>query len=169
MKQILLMRHAKSSWDNSSVDDFERPLSKRGQNDAPRMGKFLKKSNFIPDLVISSPAQRALETSTLCVQGFGQGGDVIELNKNLYFGSPKDYLSALQGVKSNISRVMIVGHNPLMESFAGSLSGSKESTSFRIPTAAIICLESYAVNWDQITWGTCQVNWMIIPKLIRHL
>ncbi len=169
MKTILLLRHAKSSWSNSGLDDFDRPLAGRGLNDAPKMGKYLKKIGYKPGYVVSSPAQRAKETSQLCVEGMKLDQEIIKWNDGLYFDSPRKYVEAIQNTPENVETMMIVGHNPLMESTATILSGGRESGAFRIPTAGLVCLESYAVRWQDVKPGTCQVKWMMIPKVLEDI
>ena len=169
MKQILLMRHAKSSWENEHLQDFERPLSPRGIADAPMMGKFIKRAGYTPEFVIASPAQRAKETLLHVADKTSLDHAQIAWDQDLYFGSVENYIRAIQSAPSNTETIMLVGHNPLMEHTAGWLSGSRERVSFRMPTAAIVCLESYAINWDQINTGTCQVKWMMIPKAIKSV
>ena len=169
MKEILLLRHAKSSWDHPGLDDFDRPLAERGQKDAPRMGKYLRAAGFKPDHVVSSPAQRAKETVELVLAGAQCDLDILNWDQDFYFGSPQDYLSAIQEASDKFDRIMLAGHNPLMETVAGGLSCGSEGGSFRMPTAAIVCLESYANRWQQIDWGSCQVKWMMIPKVLNKI
>ncbi|MFH5831430.1 SixA phosphatase family protein [Halalkalibaculum sp. DA3122] len=166
MKQILLLRHAKSSWEIPHLKDFDRPLAARGQKDAPRMGRFLKKTGYLPGLVISSPAERAKETTQLCLEAAGLDEDLITWNDNLYYGTAGDYLDAIQQVPKNIECIMLVGHNPKMEDIASSLGGE---ANIRVPTAALICFEQPANRWDQIIPGHPQLKWIMIPKLLKKL
>jgi phosphohistidine phosphatase len=169
MKEILLMRHAKSSWENPDLKDFDRPLAKRGLKDAPQMGSFIRKSKNKPGLIISSPAQRAKETANLAVEAAKIDEDQITWNEDLYFGSVRDYLKAIQSVQNEYERIMLVGHNPLMENTTGVLTGAEHKTAVRMPTAALICLESFAEKWEDIAPGTCQIKWMMIPKVLKKL
>jgi phosphohistidine phosphatase len=169
MKQILLLRHAKSSWDNPDLKDFDRPLAKRGLEDAPRMGKFIRKSKYKPGMIFSSPAQRAKETTELVSEGAKIDEDSISWNEDLYFGSVRDYLSAIQAASDDDERIMLVGHNPLMENTAGVLAGAQQKIALRMPTAALVCLESFADTWEAIAPGTCQIKWMMIPKVLKKL
>lgn len=169
MKYILLLRHAKSSWSDPGLDDFDRPLAGRGLNDAPRMGKYLRKAGYKPDYIVSSPAERARQTTMLAVESMKMDESVIKWDSDLYFESAMKYVKAIQKAPEHAEKVMVVGHNPLMESAATALSGGKDRTAFRIPTAGLVCLESYADRWDQITPGTCQVKWMMIPKVLKEI
>jgi phosphohistidine phosphatase len=169
MKQILLLRHAKSSWEDSSLQDFDRPLSSRGINDAPLMGKFMRKSKNKPDQIISSTAQRAKETTNLALNGMKKDESIITWNEDLYYGSRSDYLTAIQSADESTERIMIVGHNPKIEDTAGALIGGSKIANLRIPTAALVCLNTYAIDWKQVSWGSCQLAWMMIPKVLKQL
>ncbi len=166
MKQILLLRHAKSSHDNPRLKDYDRPLASRGEKDAPRMGKFLKETDYLPGAVISSPAQRAKDTTKLCLKAAGLDEDLITWNDDLYYGSPSDYLEAIQNSSDDYSRIMLVGHNPKMEELASTLCGE---ANIQMPTAALICFEQPANKWEQIIRGMPTIKWMVIPKLIKHV
>lgn len=169
MKFILLLRHAKSSWDNPSLEDFDRPLSGRGLEDAPRMGKFLKKAGYRPEYIASSTAERARQTTQLCLEGMKRDESIVKWDGSLYFESVNKYIEAIHKAPANTETIMLVGHNPLIESTATILSGGRDRTAFRVPTAGLVCLESYAARWDEINPGTCQVKWMMIPKVIREI
>jgi phosphohistidine phosphatase len=169
MKTILLLRHAKSSWSDSGLDDFDRPLARRGISDAPRMGKFIRKIGCQPDFIVSSPAQRALETTRLALDGLKCDESIVKWDENLYFESVDKYFKAVKQAPQNAEVMMLVGHNPLMEATATLLSGGKERPAFRMPTAGLICLESYALRWQDINPGTCHVKWMMIPKVLSKI
>lgn len=166
MKQVLLLRHAKSSWDDAQLKDIDRPLAARGKKDAPRMGTFLKQAGYLPGAVISSTAQRARETTELCLEAAGLDKDMITWNKDLYYGSSLDYLEAIQQAPEDTGRIMLVGHNPKMEEIAGALCGG---ANIRMPTAALVCFEQPANRWQQIARGLPQIKWMMIPKVVKHL
>lgn len=169
MKTILLLRHAKSSWSDSSLSDFDRPLSGRGLNDAPRMGKYIKKIGYKPEYVVSSPAERARQTTLLCLEGMNGDSTIISWDKGLYFETALKYIQAIKNTPEHVERMMIVGHNPLMESTADILSIGSHGDAFRIPTAGLICIESFAVHWNDIKPGTCQLKWMMIPKVLKEI
>ena len=169
MKFILLMRHAKSSWADSELEDYERPLSQRGLDDAPKVGHFLKKAGYRPEYICSSTAERARQTTELCVQGMKRDENIVKWDDTLYFESVSKYLQAIHHAPVNTETIMLVGHNPLIESTAAILSSGNDKTAIRVPTAGVVCLESYAVSWDEINPGTCQIKWMMIPKVLRGL
>ncbi len=169
MKEILLLRHAKSSWDDPALEDYERPLAKRGKKDAPRMGSYLRKAGYKPDYVISSPARRARETTELVLEAAKCDTGILRWERKLYFGNTQDYLQVIQEAPESTERILLVGHNPLMESVAGGLASGSERSSLRMPTAALVCLESYASRWNQVGWGSCQIKWMMIPKVLKEI
>ncbi len=139
VKTLLLLRHAKSSWSDSSLDDHDRPLNKRGKRDAPRMARFIVDSGWVPDIIISSTAARARATA-LAVAEACDWSPKLSLQRDLYLASPSDYLAALEEVPPQAARVLMVGHNPGIEELADQLSGI---TVF-MPTAALVVLESSA-------------------------
>jgi phosphohistidine phosphatase len=169
MKQILLLRHAKSSWKDETLDDYDRPLAKRGLRDAPMMGKFIKKSGHNPDQIFCSSAQRAKETCELVLNGMKADTEIITWNKDLYYGSETSYLEAIRSAKESSDRIMLVGHNPKIENTVGTLIATGGVANLRMPTAALVCVSTFATSWDRVNWGSCQLTWMMIPKALKHI
>ncbi len=169
MKQILILRHAKSSWEDESLKDFDRPLGPRGVEDAPMMGKFLREIGHKPDLIISSSAKRAKETTLYVIEGMKVDERIIRWDSDLYYGSESSYLQGIRNTNEKIERVMLVGHNPTVENVTGALIGSGGAANLRMPTAALVCLNTYVLHWEQVQWGTCQLNWMMIPKVLKKV
>jgi len=146
MKTILLMRHGKSSWKDSNLSDHDRPLSKRGQNDAPRMGMILCDRELIPQRILSSTALRARQTAEAIVQVSGFQEDVIYLDR-LYMAEVEEYITVLRELPDSIERVMIIGHNPGLETLLQLLSGRIES----LPTAVIAHLVLPIHHWVELS------------------
>lgn len=169
MKYIMLLRHAKSSWDNPQLDDFERPLAGRGLTDAPAMGSFLKKTGYKPDIIISSPAQRALETTLAVSEVNNLEKDSIRWDRDLYLSGADAYLSAIAGIPDKAEKAVLVGHNPNIEELASLLCSGTRNSGFRVPTAGLICFESYSLQWKDVKPGTCHLKWMMIPKVLKQL
>jgi phosphohistidine phosphatase len=167
MKNILLLRHAKSSWDDSSLKDFDRPLAKRGQKDAPRVGRFIRESKTVPATIISSPAQRAKQTAQLIAVEANLGTDAISWVEDLYYGGARDYLTAIQSAPEDAADIMLIGHNPLMEETVSLLCNGEGGYGVRMPTAALVCIEHPAIEWKQVKPGTARLKWMMIPKLLK--
>ncbi len=149
MKTLLIMRHAKSSWDNARLTDFERPLNKRGRNDAPRMGELLRQEELAPDLIITSSAKRAASTAQAVALASEYENDIM-YTRDLYHGMPEDYLEALNAVENIFGRVMVVGHNPGIEDLVEHICGEWE----RMPTAALAQVQLPIEGWQDLTEST---------------
>ena len=146
MKTLLVLRHAKSSWKDDNLPDRERPLNKRGQEDAPKMGELLRRQNVIPDLVLSSTAQRARSTAELATDACGYEGQV-EYKDELYSFEAEPYLNALSRLADAGQCVMIVGHNPAMEELVEALTGEY----LPMPTAALAQIELPVEHWSKLS------------------
>jgi phosphohistidine phosphatase len=133
MKTLFLVRHAKSSRDDPSLPDRERPLNDRGLDDAPRMGKRLSKRGVKPDLLVSSPALRALTTAQLIADEIGYARKNIAVDERLYASSPDDLLAVICALDDKLGRVMLFGHNPEFTDLAHRLS----SEDIDMPTCAV--------------------------------
>lgn len=114
MKTLLLLRHAKTSWDDVRVSDDLRPLSGTGKLNVYQMGKFLKNTKLIPDLIISSCAKRAKDTSILLAESSGYNKD-IDISESLYETATKEYINVISEISNKINIVLLVGHNPILE------------------------------------------------------
>jgi phosphohistidine phosphatase len=145
MKSLLILRHAKSSWDEPGLADIQRPLNKRGKHDAPLVGNLIKESGIIPDAIFSSPAVRAMKTAEALADRCGFEGE-IEIRENLYPGSPSDYIEILNEIPDKYVRVMVVGHNPGVEEFLNDLTGEAE----HLPTAALAQVELPIQRWADL-------------------
>ena len=136
MKRLLILRHAKSSWADSSIDDWQRPLNDRGRRDAPRAGQWLRERGLTPDIIVSSDAIRARATAEAVAQAAGYGGEVIK-EPSLYHASPEDAIEVLTRVSDVARSAMIVGHNPGLEELVSKLSGESHG----MPTAALFVFD----------------------------
>ena len=145
MKTLLVLRHAKSSWEDDGLSDHQRPLSQRGKHDAPLMGTLLKKQELVPDLIISSSAKRAAKTAEAVAQSCGYENEVI-LTETLYASSPEDYVEVLNDLEFDYNRVMVVGHNPGLEELIEELTGEW----VRMPTAALTQIELGIDQWADL-------------------
>lgn len=156
------MRHAKSSWDDSSLRDFDRPLNQRGNRDAPRMGRYLSELNLVPDQIVSSPAKRAQSTIKLASVEMGFEADSIVWNEDLYFRGGRAYLDVIRSMDIKSQIVMTVGHYPMVDEIVAILTGKLTVKHFA--TATIACLETKVKNWNEIEEGCCDLLWMVKPK-----
>ncbi len=132
MKTLYLVRHAKSSWKDPTLDDFDRPLNKRGKHDAPLMARKLYEMGIKPDIIISSPAKRALKTAKI----FAKTLDVpLQTDKRLYEAMPRDFREVMHEVFKTHDNVMLVSHNPGLTMFNDEIS---DIPIYNIPTAGVI-------------------------------
>ncbi len=148
MKTVILMRHAKSSWKFPELPDKERPLTKRGEHDAPRMGKVLKKEEVIPDRILSSTAVRAAATAEAVAQKLDYKEEITYLD-SLYMAEPSAIIEALQNLPAEVKRVLVVGHNPGMEGLAQILGGKVVD----LPTAAMAEIKIPIKDWTELNYG----------------
>ena len=111
---MLILRHAKSSLKDPNIADHERPLDELAKKGALQMGKLIRDKNLIPDFILSSTALRAKTTTELVAEGCGYKGDIV-LEQSLYKAKPKDYLTIVEEVSDRYVRVLLVGHNPVVE------------------------------------------------------
>ena len=159
MKTLLVLRHAKSSWDDASLSDFERPLNDRGKSAAPAMGKAIKRHGFEPDLILSSPAVRARETARLAKESSGSAAE-IEHDNRIYEASSKTLTKVLSEVDNRFETVMIVGHNPGMEGLVQALTGKSE----RMPTAALAVIDLDISDWSKVGDASGKLRELMRPK-----
>jgi len=149
MKTLLVLRHAKSSWSDSALDDHERPLNTRGRRDAPRMGELVREYGLLPDVVLSSDAVRARLTAEAVTEASGYAGEIL-LDPRLYLARPADILSVLPTVGESAGTVMIVGHNPGLEQLLEQLTGERHD----MPTAALAQISLPIDQWRQLKRST---------------
>lgn len=159
MKQLLLFRHAKSSWDDKGLSDFDRPLNERGLATAPFMGELLAQRDLLPDEIVSSPAKRAIQTATLFKDSSGTNA-AIRLEERIYEASPHSLLQIAKDLDDELGRIMFVGHNPGLEGFIGFLTGQLEP----MPTAAVAIIDLEIQHWNEIGFGRGSVCEVIRPK-----
>jgi phosphohistidine phosphatase len=159
MKSLLLLRHAKSDWDQPGISDFARPLNKRGQKAAPLMGQFARKRRLRPDLVVSSPAERARQTAHLLVEAAAYHVE-IRFDERIYEASWSRLLEIVQQLDESSSQVLMVGHNPGMEDLLLNLSGVNR----RMPTAALARINLAIESWNDAAPGSGQLEWLVKPK-----
>jgi len=149
MKTLLLMRHAKSSWKDASLADHERPLNKRGRQDAPLMGHVLVDRELLPQKILCSSAVRARQTAEALRETASYPSEIDYLDR-LYMAEADEYLNVLRELPDDLERVMVIGHNPGMETLLQLLSGRIEA----LPTAVIAHLVLPISQWAQLSSTT---------------
>jgi phosphohistidine phosphatase len=159
MKTLLLLRHAKSSWKEAGLRDFDRPLNKRGLKAAPLIGRFMRRKKIEPDLVLSSPAERARQTASLVVE-HGRLPAETRYDERIYEADVARLLEVVSEIGDAVEEVLLVGHNPGLEELLSRLTGANE----RMPTAALACIELNAEEWSKLRGAGGRLAWLVKPK-----
>lgn len=141
---MLLVRHAKSSWDDFSLPDFDRPLNERGKRDAPMMAKRLLNKGVNLDLLVSSPAKRAKRTAQAFAEILGKEKEKILYDEELYMASAEQFFAVISRLDNSFNNVAIFSHNPGITSFANSLQVASID---EMPTCSILAISSPAQSW----------------------
>lgn len=171
LKTLLLLRHAKSSWDEPFRSDHDRPLAKRGRKAAPLMGMFMAETDLVPDLVLCSTARRAQETWALASDHLGASCQV-EILEDLYHASVPSLISMLQEVPDTVNKVLMVGHNPTFEDLAMTLVGSGKGEAERelgqkFPTGALAVIDFPDGGWPEIDMRTGYLREFVKPRSLQ--
>lgn len=168
MRRLLLYRHAKSAWDDPALDDFERPLAPRGRLAAPRMARAMAEMNWLPDRIVASPAERARQTWALAAPLLPNLPKPI-FSKDLYMASPAALLKVVRATPPEVVTLLLLGHNPGLERFAGKLAGAgSDEQAYRrllrkFPTAALAFLELEA-EWARLSWSGARLVHFLRPR-----
>ena len=160
MKKIILIRHAKSSWDNPWLSDHDRPLAERGRKDAPKMAKRLRKRNVQPDLILSSTALRAAETAKITAKEFDFPVDDITWEKNLFHAAPHVILKYIHMQKDSKKTMLIFGHNPGFNELIALLGGNLDN----LPTSGQFGFKLKCDHWAELNRDTAEVWFVDYPK-----
>lgn len=159
MKSLYILRHAKSSWDEPELEDFDRPLNKRGKKAAPFMGRLMADRDIVPDIVVSSPAARARSTAELVAEASGFPAQ-LKFDERIYEASPQMLRQVVSELDEDAGSAMIVGHNPGIEGFVSYLTGSSE----RMPTAALAHIRLNIDRWADVDSGCGELQAVLRPK-----
>lgn len=159
-KQLLLIRHAKSSWKDKNLADIERPLNKRGKKDALFMANILKKKNIYPDLILSSNAKRAKLTAELFCKEFALSDEKISIDERLYEAAHSNIIKVIKEVNENIKTLFVFGHNPGLTTLHNFLCDSYLEN---IPTCGITQYQ-YSGEWKDISGNSCRLLSFEFPK-----
>jgi phosphohistidine phosphatase len=165
-RELLILRHAKSDWDDAAHDDLARPLSKRGKKDAPRVGAWMYREGLVPDLVVSSPAERARQTTLAVCKGLDYKRKSVVWDQTIYAASVEALVEVLRRYPSGPRTVLLVGHNPGLEGLLSYLAGDDLDDLARdtaMPTAALARLEM-PDDWTELAPGCAQLVSITAPK-----
>jgi len=155
MLTLALLRHAKSSWDDLQLDDFERPLNERGRRAAPVMGRVMAERSLKPDLILCSTSQRTRETLDLARAQFDAVGSLAEFEDGLYLASADELLARVRAIGTEAKTVLLIGHNPGMHGLALTLARTGDAKSLnrleeKFPTAALAVFTFPQMSWSEV-------------------
>lgn len=157
MKTLLLLRHAKSSWDEEGLPDHDRPLNRRGKREAPMVGQYLQECGLVPDLILTSSAKRAHKTALKVAAACGYTGEIAVLPE-LYDAALEECIACMHPVSDKVDRAMLVGHNPCLQDLVGLLTGGHA----RMATCAVARIDLDIPSWNSLssqTRGTLVSLW----------
>lgn len=160
MKLLTLIRHAKSSWKDPTLEDFDRPLNRRGLRNAPQMANRLSDRLPTPDRVLSSPARRASHTAQILAEHL-RIADRLESDPRLYEAAPDEILAVLRDTPAHVNHQFLVGHNPGITACAESLTGQGLED---LPTCAVAHIRIDLDDWHSAAWGCGTLLWIDFPK-----
>lgn len=163
MKTLLLLRHAKSSKDDTSLRDVGRPLNERGEEDAQLIGKYIRKQKIRPNLVISSPAERARQTAKSVLTAARLKVEP-RFDERIYEAGVRRLLNVISEIEDSSNTVILVGHNPGFEELFAALTGEARN----LPTASLACVELGVEKWSKVRAGVGQLKWLVAPKELRR-
>lgn len=163
MKKLLLLRHGKSEKLDSGIADFDRPLNNRGKKAASLVGSFIGKKKIQPDLVISSPAERARQTAALAIKAAGINAD-LRFDERIYEANAAQLLNVVKQIDESANIALLVGHNPAFEDLQSDLTGHVR----HMPTAALAFLSMNIEKWSDVRERCAELKWMITPKELER-
>ena len=161
MKTVYLVRHAKSSWDFSGLEDHERPLNDRGLRDAPMMANLLKGKKVQPDAIFASPAVRALTTAIFFKNELRVEGEDFFVKDVIYEAMPEQIISLVRMLPEDVETILLFGHNPTFTSVANRFTKDHIAN---IPTCGIVRIDAEIDNWMQFSPDTASVTAFYYPK-----
>ena len=162
MKTLYLVRHAKSSWKNANLSDHDRPLNNRGEEDAPVMGKRLKRRRPKPELIMTSSAVRAKTTAKVLASEIGYPKSEIVVNEEMYLAGTDDLINIIRGLDDNVECVMLVGHNPTFTETANLLA---QCYIDNMPTCSLAAVSFSTGSWADIKRGKGKLLDFDYPKM----
>jgi len=165
-RELLILRHAKSDWGTDASSDFARPLAKRGKKDAPRVGEWLYREGLVPDLVISSPAERARQTAVEVCKAMDVKKKRIQWESEIYAADVPELLRVLSRCSGDVRTVLLVGHNPGLEDLLCHLAGDEVEEPVDgklLPTATLARLEM-PDDWSALDSGCAQLLAITRPR-----
>ncbi|MFD0941738.1 SixA phosphatase family protein [Pedobacter boryungensis] len=160
-KQLLIIRHAKSDWGNANLHDFDRPLNKRGTANAPEMAQRLSNQQIIPQLIVSSPALRAITTAKYFAKAWKISSKDIQQESEIYEANVKALLSVITNFDNELDIIALFGHNPGLTDLANYLSNAHI---YNMPTCSVVFIEFPFDDWEEVSANTGKVLLFDYPK-----
>jgi phosphohistidine phosphatase len=169
VRTLSLLRHAKSSWDDEALADFDRPLAPRGEAAAPLMGRHMRDIGLRPDLVICSPSARTRRTAALALKELAVPKLPIVYDEAIYEAGAGSLLACLQRVDQAVGHVLMIGHNPGLQRLVllladRRLDGESASISTKLPTGALVVLDLDIDDWSSAANGCATVTHFATPR-----
>jgi len=164
MKTLYIVRHAKSSWDNPSLSDHDRPLMQKGINKTIKITEFLKWKITCPDLFLSSTAVRARQTAEIISKGLNYPSKRIIATNKLYHATTESIFNELYGLSNQIILVMIFGHNPGLTYLVNKFLNP---TIENLPTSGVVSVSFETNEWKKINEAKFHVNFVMFPKMLK--
>ncbi len=165
MKRLTLIRHAKSSWKDPDLDDFDRPLNKRGQRDAPTMGERLAGRGHLPNVIVSSPAERARLTAQAIAQELNIPPAQLVYDENIYEAEALGLLELIHGFSEQWQHALLVGHNPGLTDLGNLLAACGLDN---LPTCGILCIDFDVSAWKAVAPRGGSLVFYDFPKNPRY-
>lgn len=162
MRTLYLIRHAKSSWGNPGLRDHDRPLNERGLHDAPKMAQLLVEQGVKPDLLVSSPAKRALTTALFFAEAFKMDSGAVVREPNIYEAYPQEILRIIRALPDSYKTALLFGHNPTFTEVANHFVDNDYIDN--VPTCGIVKITSTAATWQEFSEGNSKVAACYFPK-----
>ena len=164
MKTLVLVRHAKSDWSDISISDFDRPLNEKGLNEAPLMAELLSSKGLKPNIMISSPALRAITTAGFFADAFNFSKDDIVLEQEIYSKGAMEVIDIISNIQSSNSTAFVFGHNPYITTIASYLTSIQFD---EVPTCGVVCIDFVMKDWVNIPKKIGKLRFYDFPKMIR--
>jgi len=164
MKTLYLVRHAKSSWDHPGLSDAERPLLEKGIRKSVPVIKYLKERGAIPNLMISSPAVRAIETARLFARGFGYEESNIRIDRKIYDGYYDRILDVIYETSNDTESLMLFGHNPTITNLANLFLHPGIDD---MPTSAVTAITFKTEKWEEVPNAKSRLLFFVSPKMLK--
>lgn len=161
MKTLVIVRHAKSSWESAALSDFDRPLNKRGQHDAPIMAKRIMEKGIRPDLLVSSPAMRAITTAEIFIDTMALPHEQLRENRDIYEAGLNELVRIVRELPESAETVVLFGHNPGITLLGNFLSGEHIDN---VVTCGALCVNMEAVSWKDAGKESGKLLWYEYPK-----